>query len=41
LSVINGKIVVEAGQLLTIDVGQAVEAHNRASRALLVKAGVA
>ncbi|MBN1811612.1 MAG: 8-oxoguanine deaminase [Anaerolineae bacterium] len=35
LSVINGRIVVEEGQLLTIDLGPVVERHNRISRALV------
>lgn len=36
LSVINGKIVVEDGQLLTVDLGPIVERHNRISRALVM-----
>jgi cytosine/adenosine deaminase-related metal-dependent hydrolase len=41
LSVINGRIVVEDGQLPQVDLGLLVEQHNRASRALLVAAGLA
>jgi 8-oxoguanine deaminase len=35
LSVINGKVVVENGQLLTIDLAAVVERHNRISRELV------
>jgi 8-oxoguanine deaminase len=35
LSVINGKIVVEDGELRTIDVGQVIERHNAISRKLI------
>ena len=35
LSVINGEVVVEDGQLLTIDLGPVIERHNRMSRALV------
>jgi cytosine/adenosine deaminase-related metal-dependent hydrolase len=35
LSVINGRIVVEDGQLLTIDLAPVVERHNRISRELV------
>ncbi len=41
LSVINGKIVVEGGVLLTLDLGPTIERHNQLSRQMLVKAGVA
>ncbi len=41
LSVINGKIIVEDGVLLTLDLGPTIERHNRISRQMLVKAGVA
>ncbi len=41
LSVINGKIVVEDGVLLTLDLGPTIERHNQLSRQMLVKAGVA
>jgi cytosine/adenosine deaminase-related metal-dependent hydrolase len=34
LSVINGQVVVEDGQLLTIDLGPVIERHNRISREL-------
>jgi 8-oxoguanine deaminase len=35
LSVTNGKVVVEDGQLLTIDLGPVIERHNRISRELV------
>jgi len=35
LSVINGEIVVQEGQLLTLDLGPVIERHNRMSRALV------
>jgi len=35
LSVINGRVVVEDGHLLTVDVGQVIERHNRISRELV------
>jgi cytosine/adenosine deaminase-related metal-dependent hydrolase len=35
LSVINGEIVVEEGQLLTLDLGRVIERHNHLSRALV------
>jgi 8-oxoguanine deaminase len=35
LSVINGRVVVEDGQLLTIDLGPVIERHNRISRELV------
>jgi 8-oxoguanine deaminase len=35
LSVINGKVVVEDGQLLTLDLGPVVERHNRIARELV------
>ena len=35
VSVINGQVVVEDGHLLTIDLGSAIERHNRISRALV------
>jgi cytosine/adenosine deaminase-related metal-dependent hydrolase len=38
-SVINGKVVVEDGQLLTIDLGPVIERHNRISRGLVSGAG--
>ena len=38
LSVINGRIVIEEGQLLTIDVGPVIERHNRIAQEL-VEAG--
>ena len=41
LSVINGKIIVEDGALLTLDLGPTIERHNQISRQMLVRAGVA
>lgn len=38
LSVINGKVVVEEGQLLTLDLGPTIERHNQIARALVEKA---
>ncbi len=35
LSVVNGRVVVEDGQLLTVDLGPVVERHNRISRDLV------
>ena len=35
LSVINGQMVVEDGQLLTVDLGPVIERHNRISRELV------
>jgi 8-oxoguanine deaminase len=35
LSVIDGRIVVEDGQLMTIDLGPVIEQHNRVSRELV------
>jgi 8-oxoguanine deaminase len=40
LSVINGQIVAENGQLNTADLGPLVERHNQISRAMLERAGV-
>lgn len=40
-SVINGRVIVREGQLATIDLPRQVEAHNAASRLLMVKAGLA
>jgi cytosine/adenosine deaminase-related metal-dependent hydrolase len=36
LSVINGKVVVEDGQLVTLDLGPVVERHNEIARSLLL-----
>jgi cytosine/adenosine deaminase-related metal-dependent hydrolase len=36
LSVINGRVVVEDGQLLTVDLGPVIERHNRMSRELVM-----
>ncbi|MDQ2987920.1 MAG: amidohydrolase family protein, partial [Pseudomonadota bacterium] len=41
LSVIDGRVVVEDGRLVGVDLGPLVERHNRISRGLLVKAGLA
>jgi 8-oxoguanine deaminase len=41
LSVIDGRIVVEDGELRGIDLGTLVSRHNRISRALLERAGLA
>lgn len=35
LSIINGRVVVEDGQLLTVDLGPVVERHNRIARDLV------
>lgn len=35
LSIINGEVVVESGQLLTVDLPPVIERHNRMSRALV------
>ncbi len=35
LSIIDGRVVVENGQLLTVDLGPAIERHNRISRRLV------
>jgi 8-oxoguanine deaminase len=35
LSVINGRVVVEDGRLLTVDLGPVIERHNRISRELV------
>ncbi|MDM8530812.1 8-oxoguanine deaminase [Anaerolineales bacterium HSG25] len=41
LSVINGKVIVEDGQFLPFELGPLVETHNRLSREMLERAGVA
>ena len=38
LSVINGRVIVEGGNLLTVDLGPVIERHNRISQELLVAA---
>ena len=38
LSVINGNVVVEDGQLLTLDLGPTIERHNQIAKALVEKA---
>ena len=35
LSVINGRVVVEDGHLLTVDLGPVIERHNRIARELV------
>ncbi len=40
LSVINGRIVVEDGELRTVDLGPLIERHNQISRGMLRRAGV-
>lgn len=40
-SIINGRIIVREGQIATIELPRQVEAHNAASRLLMVKAGLA
>ena len=40
-AVVNGRILVEEGQLRHVDLGLIVETHNKAARALLVRAGLA
>jgi 8-oxoguanine deaminase len=41
LSVINGRVVVENGELRTVELGPVIERHNQISRAMLQRAGVA
>jgi cytosine/adenosine deaminase-related metal-dependent hydrolase len=41
VSVIDGRIVVERGELAGVDLGPAVERHNRVSRRMLEEAGLA
>jgi hypothetical protein len=41
LSVINGRVVVEQGELKGVEMGMLVEHHNRIARGLLGKAGLA
>jgi 8-oxoguanine deaminase len=41
LSVINGRVVVEQGEIKGVEVGALVERHNRIARSLLGKAGLA
>lgn len=41
LSIINGKVVVQDGQLQTVDLGPVIEQHNQHSRQMLVRAGLA
>lgn len=40
-SLINGRVIVREGELTTIDLPRQVEAHNAASKLLMVKAGLA
>jgi len=39
LSIINGKVVVEGGRLIGVDLGRLVARHNELSRELVIKAG--
>ncbi|MFQ6015143.1 MAG: 8-oxoguanine deaminase [Anaerolineae bacterium] len=39
LSVINGKVVVEDGELKTVDLGPVIERHNQISRRMVERAG--
>ena len=41
LSIINGKIIIEAGELKGVDLGALVEKHNRISHQMQVRAGLA
>jgi len=41
LSVINGRVVVANGRLLDIDLAPLIEHHNRVSRGMLARAGLA
>ena len=36
LSVINGRVVVEDGRLLTVELGPVIERHNRIARELVL-----
>jgi cytosine/adenosine deaminase-related metal-dependent hydrolase len=40
LSVINGRVVVEAGQFIPFELQPVVETHNRLSREMMIRAGV-
>jgi cytosine/adenosine deaminase-related metal-dependent hydrolase len=41
LSVINGRIIVEDGELRTVELGPLIEQHNAIGRSMLRRAGVA
>jgi len=41
LSIINGKVIIEAGELKGVDLGALVEKHNRISHQMQVRAGLA
>jgi cytosine/adenosine deaminase-related metal-dependent hydrolase len=41
LSVINGQVVVEDGQLRAVDLGPLIERHNHISQGMLERAGMA
>jgi len=41
LSIINGKIIIEAGELKGVDLGALVEKHNRISHQMQLRAGLA
>jgi 8-oxoguanine deaminase len=40
-SIINGRVIVDAGELRGVDIGALVERHNRISKRMLVDAGLA
>jgi cytosine/adenosine deaminase-related metal-dependent hydrolase len=40
LSVINGRVVVEAGQFLPFELGPVIERHNKISMTMMERAGV-
>jgi cytosine/adenosine deaminase-related metal-dependent hydrolase len=40
LSVINGQVIVEAGQFLPVELRPVVETHNRLSHEMMIRAGV-
>ena len=35
LAIVNGRVIVEEGHLLTVDLGPVIERHNRIARALV------
>ena len=41
LSIINGKVIIEAGELKGVDLGALVEKHNRISHQMQLRAGLA
>ena len=40
-SIINGRVVVDKGELVGVDEGKLVAEHNAAARGLLARAGLA